>query len=518
LHIWRTLGRPSAQHGVGLLVVAAVLGHGATASAQNALGHEFSAQRFDPAPGPRNFLTTRGVRTDGEMAWSAGLSLNYSNTPIKVKSCLSDVPGDCSGGLQERTLKVIENMAQADVMGSLTPIPKLQVGLRIPVAFANGNGIDEFAQPKSVSKFGMADPELEAKYRIYGEIKDPVVAGVSVYATAPMGHLTAPHAYLGDETPGAGLRAIFDGEAGPISFGANLGGIIRGTGRMDTTKVGSELRWSAAAGYRPSPLLRVLIDGFGSTRFTTAAGENAIEIDGAAQLTPLGSPLAFQAGAGFGPIVGFGVPVVRALLGASYTFEKRDRDNDGIDDALDQCPTEPEDKDGYEDSDGCPEADNDLDTIPDKSDKCPNQAEDMDGFEDTDGCPDLDNDKDGIPDTGDRCPNEPETKNGFDDTDGCPDAADRDRDGVPDDKDACPDDPEDTDGFEDTDGCPDPDNDKDGIPDDQDECVDEPETFNKFEDEDGCPDDPKQQTKKAPKKEKKAPAEQAPPPGKVLEL
>ena len=34
---------------------------------------EFSVQRFDPAPGPRNYFTTRGVRTDGEMAWSAGL-------------------------------------------------------------------------------------------------------------------------------------------------------------------------------------------------------------------------------------------------------------------------------------------------------------------------------------------------------------------------------------------------------------------------------------------------------------
>src|SRR5687767_11288557 len=48
------------------------------ASAQDAaIEDEFSVQRFNPAPGPRNYFTTRGVRTDGEMAWSAGLVINY---------------------------------------------------------------------------------------------------------------------------------------------------------------------------------------------------------------------------------------------------------------------------------------------------------------------------------------------------------------------------------------------------------------------------------------------------------
>ena len=51
--------------------------------------------------------------------------------------------------------------------------------------------------------------------------------------------------------------------------------------------------------------------------------------------------------------------------------------------------------------------DTDGDGIPDTLDKCPNEPEDKDGFEDEDGCPDLDNDKDGIPDTSDLCPNEP---------------------------------------------------------------------------------------------------------------
>jgi parallel beta-helix repeat protein len=68
-----------------------------------------------------------------------------------------------------------------------------------------------------------------------------------------------------------------------------------------------------------------------------------------------------------------------------------------------------------------PAFDQDNDGIPDVRDKCPDLAEDKDGFEDEDGCPDYDNDKDGIPDSADVCPNAPEIRNGYKDEDGCPD-------------------------------------------------------------------------------------------------
>jgi len=105
----------------------------------------------------------------------------------------------------------------------------------------------------------------------------------------------------------------------------------------------------------------------------------------------------------------------------SKVSERADKDGDGIPNDVDKCPTEPEDKDGFQDDDGCPDPDNDNDGIPDALDKCPNDAEDKDGFEDTDGCPDPDNDRDGIPDAVDKCPNEPETVNKYKDEDGCPD-------------------------------------------------------------------------------------------------
>ncbi len=175
------------------------------------------------------------------------------------------------------------------------------------------------------------------------------------------------------------------------------------------------------------------------------------------------------------------------ILGWCGFVTPQDRDRDGIKDNDDRCPDDPEDFDGFEDGDGCPETDNDGDGIPDSLDKCPNEKEDIDDFEDEDGCPDFDNDKDGILDVNDKCPNVPEDRDGFEDDDGCPDT-DNDGDGILDSLDQCPDKAEDKDGYEDTDGCPDYDNDLDGIPDSVDKCPDEPETFNAFEDEDGCPD------------------------------
>ena len=86
--------------------------------------------------------------------------------------------------------------------------------------------------------------------------------------------------------------------------------------------------------------------------------------------------------------------------------EGPDADLDGVDDAEDRCPGEHEDSDGYQDEDGCLDADNDLDGIPDTSDACPEQREDQPAAAGADGCPTRDQDADGIADSLDRCPNQ----------------------------------------------------------------------------------------------------------------
>jgi len=143
------------------------------------------------------------------------------------------------------------------------------------------------------------------------------------------------------------------------------------------------------------------------------------------------------------------------LAGISFSpFANVDNDGDGINNSDDVCPDVPEDFDGFEDQDGCPDLDNDNDGILDTDDFCINEPEDYDGFEDLDGCPDLDNDNDRIPDVSDLCPNNPEDFDGFEDEDGCPDL-DNDNDGIPDEFDDCPNIAENINGIDDKDGCPD---------------------------------------------------------------
>jgi OOP family OmpA-OmpF porin len=134
-----------------------------------------------------------------------------------------------------------------------------------------------------------------------------------------------------------------------------------------------------------------------------------------------------------------------------------DRDGDGVSDKVDSCPDAPEDKDGDRDADGRPDLDGDADGVEDCVAGCPavpgsdgkvascdacilgtpeQTHEDKDKFQDDDGCPEVDNDKDGLLDPVDACPNEagpPETK-------GCP-RKDTDGDGFMDDEDGCVDKP-----------------------------------------------------------------------------
>jgi OmpA-OmpF porin, OOP family len=113
---------------------------------------------------------------------------------------------------------------------------------------------------------------------------------------------------------------------------------------------------------------------------------------------------------------------------------QNDTDKDGIPTPSDACPNNPEDYDGFQDQDGCPDCDHDIDWafclyeegvrpncpnattddhdgdgLSNTSDPCPTLPEDKDGFQDQDGCPDADNDDDCFIDEADECPNAPGT-------------------------------------------------------------------------------------------------------------
>ena len=188
----------------------------------------------------------------------------------------------------------------------------------------------------------------------------------------------------------------------------------------------------------------ISVESFGRTAANSTVPfwtreETPVEVLGGFKyLHPKGFVVGASGSAGVTP--GYGSPDWRAVGMIGFTMPEPevigDTDGDGMLDDVDECPNDPEDFDGFQDEDGCPDLDNDGDGVLDVNDGCPNDAEDIDGFEDEDGCPDPDNDGDGILDVDDECPNEP----GPPENNGCPDP-DRDGDGVPDRVDNCPDEP-----------------------------------------------------------------------------
>jgi outer membrane protein OmpA-like peptidoglycan-associated protein len=289
---------------------------------------------------------------------------------------------------------------------------------------------------------GPLDMSLGFKARLF-RAGNFSMAAVAV-ATLPFGDEAA---FLGDSNATFRPTLVGDFTTRRFSVAANLGAIVRQTTRVydpydiiagsanprPLLIVGHEITWSAGASYRPLPWMAVVatLYGYHPMGVGPSTNDHTVDLLAGPQFFPSSHvSLSLAGGADILPRanrhddwrVYFGVAWAPKSVEARRSSEGlRDNDFDGIPNELDRCPDEPEDRDNFQDGDGCPDLDNDGDGIPDLRDRCPDEPEDFDQFDDDDGCPDLDNDGDGLPDAIDRCPNEAETFNGIDDQDGCPD-------------------------------------------------------------------------------------------------
>jgi OmpA-OmpF porin, OOP family len=473
-----------------ILLAPILLAPARTAHAQMSVAQQDTSidpQLFQPAIGPQNFLTVEGADVPEHKRLSFGLTLNYQQRPYTVFTQVSNgTPG---------STHVIDNQFSSELDAAVGLFGRYQVGIGIPFTlYLDGDEVNAMGMPANLHlvETGIGDMRLQAKAHLATLGRDDQYdLGLSAGLTLPTGH-TGGRAYLGDKTVTGRITAIGTVDFGPVRAGGNLGILIRETSNSFATQLGPQLLYGAAADYsldRRTNIILEIAGRSGLNQFIQFYNDvNPFEVDLAGRRA-INGMWSVTGGVGRGLGNGIGSPDLRLFLMAAFNPDFRDRDHDGVYDTEDKCPDQPEDRDGFQDEDGCPDPDNDNDGIPDVKDKCPNEAEDVDEFQDEDGCPDPDNDNDGIPDINDACPNAPEDHKGKFPNDGCPSSMeDRDGDGIPDGVDKCPDEPEDKDGFEDADGCPDPDNDADGIPDGFDNCPNEPEDADGFQDEDGCPD------------------------------
>jgi outer membrane protein OmpA-like peptidoglycan-associated protein len=420
---------------------------------------DVTVQSFHPMPSIEDDLFAVESATVGEAnAWAAGIAVSYAREPLvsTVTNCGSECPDMVTVG-QEASL--VKQQTMVAVGGAYALANRFEIGLTIPLLMQSGD---------SAMIGATADGATLGDVAVHGKAQ---LAKFGRFALGAAAVLTAPTSkdgqFAGYDGPSGSISLLASQRARRFLVSVNVGFLGRKTEDLASVNQGSAVLFGAGAGYRVAHSVWIAAEGFGDYGIVEDAKPSFQALAGLR--VRLGNSISVGLGGGMGIGEGLGVPKARGflLVGLSPKMrpaeamrppppppDTRDSDGDGIVNADDTCPNEAEDKDVFEDSDGCPDPDNDGDKVNDGGDQCADEAEDLDGFKDDDGCPDKDNDGDGIEDPTDVCPNALE----------------------------------DMDSHADLDGCPDPDNDHDGVEDDKDKCKDTPETINGNNDDDGCPD------------------------------
>jgi large repetitive protein len=392
---------------------------------------------FDPTPttvGTTFHVQTADVGHDGDLVITSWAS--YAYNPLVLGTLMNDDPV-----VRHRTMLVLGG---AYAFGG-----RFEAGARMPLYMQSGEPyippipgqVTPYSEPPA-SGAVLGDLTLHGRARLWR--KDAWTLGSALTLKLPT---AGDSEFAGTDMPS--LRALMLVSWAPttqLTFTVNAGGIARKQVQYANVLQGSGAMWGAGASYRMAQSL--FIDGEAFGELVPGGRKNTMDQPELQTSLEWLVGLRLQAteqvsialGGGRGITNGIGAPALRGVLMFAYTPSGRalpplhkpevvvpadptkdDTDFDKLVDADDKCPNEREDKDGFQDDDGCPDFDNDMDGVLDDKDKCPSQSEDKDGFEDTDGCPDADNDSDGIVDSSDKCPSEPEKINGIDDRDGCPD-------------------------------------------------------------------------------------------------
>jgi outer membrane protein OmpA-like peptidoglycan-associated protein len=355
-----------AKAGAALRIAALALAVSGSAWAQ------VDAERFEPAATHDGFVNAESSAVrDTDDRFEFGAYLNYQRNPLVI----TDADG-------ELTRTIVSGRAGLDLVGSATLVGPLSLGLALPVHFAQSGD----ANPNGG---GLGDLRIVPKLRLLDD-RNGFGLALAVDVRAP----TSTADYTGADGVTVFPKVIADHLfSSGFRFGVNAGVLIRETQTLANLEAGSEFAYAAALGYR--------IGG------RTGKTELGVELVGAVGLKQadrehlplegflygrhaLSREWQVLGGPALGLLSGYGVPTVRGFVGVRYAPTSHDRDGDGVGDSHDACPDVPEDIDGHDDADGCPEEDpdRDQDGVPDSEDVCPNEPETINGVDDEDGCPD----------------------------------------------------------------------------------------------------------------------------------
>ncbi len=447
---------------------------GVSMSGQALADDKFSIENLSPAASQRtSIVSVYGTETHQWGEWELNALVSYARRPLAVEDTSGDRVGDLIGSIGTLNLMGTLGIASWLDFSVAMPLHRASEGSVFtgPARLVALNDLDSIRDEADI---GPGDLRLVPRIRLL----QGRGVGLGVIGTVflPTGKKDA----FMSEGLRLEPRLAVDFKHKDLRIAANVGYLVRpSTNFIPDNQIDDAMVWGAGV---DAPLVSALhliaeIDGWvGTSAGPIEKSQTPIEWRAGPRIVA-GGFLA-QLGAGTAVVRGIGAPYYRLYASVGYAGMDADLDDDGIDDDKDNCPKDAEDRDGFQDQDGCPEADNDTDGVADGKDGAPNDPEDKDGFQDEDGVPDGDNDSDSVPDGSDGAPNDPEDKDGFQDEDGVPDP-DNDGDTVLDAADKCPL----LAGLPEHGGCAPADGDGDGVIDGEDKCPTEAGTVENK----GCP-------------------------------
>jgi outer membrane protein OmpA-like peptidoglycan-associated protein len=354
----------------------------ATAGAARAQG--LDGERFAPAAGAAGGFAVERPAVPGHLGYGLGLFLHLADDALVVRDRPTGEPRS----------QLLDTAFSLDLIGSIGLFDRFELGVHLPLRLVYDGEADTIDGGALAAASGLGDVRLVPKLILLhdGDESSGFLLGLAAPVSLPTG-TAAELRGAGGATVEPRLLAMGYGQRWYL--GGSAGFRLRA--READYAPGHEVTFGGAFTYRPAieeEWIDVQVEALGGLLpgvEARALSNLPLEVLGGLILRPA-ARWSIYAGAGLGVTNGIAVPDFRVIAGVRYAVGlptrggKKDGDGDGITDRQDRCSGAAEDLDGFEDDDGCPEADNDQDGIGDDDDECPDDAEEPGG--DRDGCPD----------------------------------------------------------------------------------------------------------------------------------
>lgn len=203
----------------------------------------FEGDLFQPAIGPRNFLTIDAPEVPAHKQLSLGLHFVYQRNAYEVFSQEGMPPNLL------QTVHLIGTQYRSELHAAIGLLDRFQLGVALPFTYSlSGDDVDArtgLATGNRYSVSGLGDLRIEAK----GQLKtvgddDQFVLAALLGGTAPTGKSDS---YLGNKGATGRGKLLAALQLGRLRLGGQVGLLLRQTTTTLDAKVGSQLLYGGGA-------------------------------------------------------------------------------------------------------------------------------------------------------------------------------------------------------------------------------------------------------------------------------